>query len=114
MNSNDRIALLVGVFLLNVLFGIVCAWQDWEVLGRLSWSTAALLATAMLVLMLKSLFLGIYWMVWRRLPRKKMRRGGRTLTDSEAETVRLDVQKLIAEYQQKPRFNFVSASSEKG
>lgn len=113
MNRKDRQALLAGALLLSILVGFGANWINQDEISGMAWSVAALLACAMVVMLLQSFFLGIYWAAWRRLPRKKLRRNGRTLTDGDAETVRINVQKLLAEYAEKPRFNFVSASSEK-
>lgn len=113
MNLSDRHALLAGALLLSILGGFGSDWIGQDEIGVVFWSVATLLAISMVVMLLQSFFLGLYWAVWRRLPRKKLRRGGRTLTDGDAETVRINVQNLIAEYAEKPRFNFVSASSEK-
>lgn len=98
---------------MSILGGFGADQIGQDEISRMSWSMAALLAAIMMVMLLQSLFLSIYWTVWRWLPRKKLRRGGRTLSDGDAETVRINVRNLIAEYEKKPRFNFVSASSEK-
>lgn len=106
MRTSDRHALLAGSLLLSILVGFSADWLNWDEVSRLAWSMAALLATGMVALLLQSLFLGVYWTVWRWLPRKKMRRGGRVLNDHEAETVQINVRKLVEEYREIPRFNF--------
>ena len=106
MRASDRHAPLAGSLLFSILVGFSTDWLSWDEVSRLAWSIAALLAAGMLILLLQTLFLGVYWTVWKWLPRKKMRRRGRVLDDHDAETVQINVRKLVEEYQEIPRFNF--------